>query len=79
MTPGTHCYFDYYQESEENRIEEPITGSKRHTTVEKVYEYEPTPDSLNPKEASFILGAQEMSGQSICLPGKLWNTKYYQE
>lgn len=58
MTPGTHCYFDYYQESEENRIEEPITGSKRHTTVEKVYEYEPTPDSLNPKEASFILGAQ---------------------
>ena len=58
MTPGTHCYFDYYQESEENRIEEPITGSIRHTTVEKVYEYEPTPNSLNPKEASFILGAQ---------------------
>ena len=58
MTPGTHCYFDYYQASEENRIEEPITGSKRHTTVEKVYEYEPTPDSLSPKEASYILGAQ---------------------
>lgn len=58
MTPGTHCYFDYYQAPEDLRIEEPITGSTRHTTVEKVYEYEPTPEGLSPKEASFILGAQ---------------------
>lgn len=58
MTPGTHCYFDYYQESEENRIEEPITGSKRHTTVEKVYSYEPTPKELNEEESHYILGAQ---------------------
>ena len=58
MTPGTHCYFDYYQAPEDQRIEEPITGSTRHTTVEKVYEYEPTPEDLSPEEASYILGAQ---------------------
>ncbi|MGI9530176.1 beta-N-acetylhexosaminidase [Lutimonas sp.] len=58
MTPGTHCYFDYYQEAEENRIEEPITGSKRHTTVEKVYSYEPTPSELSQEEGSYILGVQ---------------------
>ena len=58
MTPGTHCYFDYYQESEENRIEEPITGSKSHTTVEKVYSYEPKPEELSEEESHYILGAQ---------------------
>lgn len=58
MTPGTHCYFDYYQAAEADRIEEPITGSKRHTTVEKVYAYEPTPEALSEEEAKYILGAQ---------------------
>ncbi len=58
MTPGTHCYFDYYQAPEEQRIEEPITGSTRHTSVEKVYGYEPTPENLSSEEASYILGAQ---------------------
>ncbi|MDN3641460.1 beta-N-acetylhexosaminidase [Lutimonas halocynthiae] len=58
MTPGTHCYFDYYQEAEEKRIEEPITGSVRFTTVEKVYNYEPIPEGLTNEEAKFILGAQ---------------------
>lgn len=58
MTPGTHCYFDYYQEAEDKRIEEPITGSVRFTTVEKVYHYEPIPEDLTSEEAKFILGAQ---------------------
>jgi hexosaminidase len=58
MTPGTHCYFDYYQAGEEERINEPITGSKRHTTVEKVYSYDPTPSELNSEEGAYILGAQ---------------------
>ena len=58
MTPGTHCYYDYYQAPEDQRIDEPITGSKRHTTVEKVYAYEPIPEGLSPEEASYILGAQ---------------------
>ena len=58
MTPGTHCYFNYYQVDEEGQKNEPITGSKRYTTVEKVYSYEPTPKELSAKEAEFILGAQ---------------------
>jgi len=58
MTPGTHCYFDYYQEAEDKRIEEPITGSVRFTTVEKVYNYEPIPEGLTNEESKFILGAQ---------------------
>ena len=58
MTPGTHCYFDYYQVPEEEQSNEPLTGSKRHTSVEKVYSYEPTPNNLTPKEQTYILGAQ---------------------
>ena len=58
MTPGTHCYFDYYQEAEDKRIEEPITGSVRFTTVEKVYNCEPIPEGLTNEEATYILGAQ---------------------
>ena len=58
MTPGTHCYFDYYQVGEEEQKKEALTGSKRHTTVEKVYSYEPTPSALTPEERKYILGAQ---------------------
>lgn len=58
MTPGTHCYFDYYQVGEEGQKNEHITGSKRHTSVQKVYSYEPTPLELTEEEAKYILGAQ---------------------
>lgn len=58
MTPGTHCYFDYYQVDEEGQKKEALTGSKRHTSVEKVYSYEPTPLELNAEEGKYILGAQ---------------------
>ena len=58
MTPGTHCYFDYYQVGEEGQKKEALTGSKRYTTVEKVYSYEPTPSVLNAEERKYILGAQ---------------------
>ena len=58
MTPGTHCYFDYYQVGEEGQKKEALTGSKRHTTVEKVYSYEPIPLELNAEEGKYILGAQ---------------------
>ena len=58
MTPGTHCYFDYYQIDGEEQKNEPLTGSKRVTTVEKVYSYEPTPEILSETEAAYILGAQ---------------------
>jgi hexosaminidase len=58
MTPGTHCYFDYYHVPEDQQQHEPLTGSKRHTTVEKVYHYEPTPTELSIEEQQYILGAQ---------------------
>ena len=58
MTPGTHLYFDYYQADSSLRAHEPITGSTRHTTLEKVYRYEPIPDELSAEQANHILGAQ---------------------
>ncbi len=61
MTPGSHCYFDHYQG--DPTIEPLAIGG--YTTVDKVYSFEPVPNELNEKEASFILGAQ----------GNLW-TEY---
>ena len=58
MTPGTHCYFDYYQVGGEEQKKETLRGSKRYTSVEKVYSYEPTPSVLTPEEKKYILGAQ---------------------
>lgn len=58
MTPGEYCYFDYYQVGGEGQKNEPITGSTRFTTVEKVYSFEPTPSSLTEDEKAYILGAQ---------------------
>ena len=47
-----------YQVGEEGQKKEALTGSKRHTTVEKVYSYEPTPLELSAEEGKYILGAQ---------------------
>ncbi|MBL8010333.1 MAG: family 20 glycosylhydrolase [Flavobacteriales bacterium] len=54
MSPGSHCYFDHYQGDPAN---EPLAIGG-HTTVEKVYSYEPIPADLKPEEATYILGAQ---------------------
>lgn len=54
MTPGGYCYFDHYQG---NPKFEPIAIGG-YTPVEKVYSFEPTPDSLTPEEQKHILGAQ---------------------
>ncbi len=54
MTPGTHCYFDHYQDV--NYIEPTAIGG--FTSLQKVYEFEPTPSELNEDEAKYILGAQ---------------------
>jgi len=54
MTPGSHCYFDYYQA-------DPATQPRAiggYLTLEKVYSYEPVPAVLNPSQAKYILGAQ---------------------
>ncbi|PKQ62653.1 hypothetical protein BZG01_16865 [Labilibaculum manganireducens] len=54
MTPGSHCYFDHYQDV--NYIEPTAIGG--FTSLQKVYEFEPTPSELNEDEAKYILGAQ---------------------
>uniref|UniRef100_UPI003216B95B glycoside hydrolase family 20 protein n=1 Tax=uncultured Draconibacterium sp. TaxID=1573823 RepID=UPI003216B95B len=54
MTPGSHCYFDHYQG--DPSLEPKAWGG--HTTLKKVYSYEPVPEELNAKEAQHILGAQ---------------------
>lgn len=54
MTPGSHCYFDYYQANPET---EPLAIGGQ-ITIQKVYEYEPIPSELTEKEARHILGAQ---------------------
>ncbi|MDZ4667273.1 MAG: beta-N-acetylhexosaminidase [bacterium] len=54
MTPGSHCYFDHYQGEAKD---EPLAIGG-FTNLEKVYSYEPTPDSLTEEEGNYILGAQ---------------------
>ena len=54
MTPGSHCYFDHYQDT--NKTEPLAIGG--FTSLEKVFNYQPVPSSLNPQEAEYILGAQ---------------------
>ena len=53
MTPGSHCYFDHSQSSNEDSV---TIGS--YLPLEKVYAYEPVPAVLTEKEATHILGAQ---------------------
>jgi len=54
MTPGDHCYFDYYQS---DPITEPTTIGG-YTPLSKVYSYEPIPSELTKEESKHILGAQ---------------------
>ncbi|MBS1920815.1 MAG: family 20 glycosylhydrolase [Bacteroidetes bacterium] len=53
MTPGDWCYFDHSQSEHEDSIT--IGG---YLPLNKVYNYEPVPDSLIPDQAKHILGAQ---------------------
>jgi hexosaminidase len=54
MTPGSHCYFDYYQGKPDF---EPLAIGG-YTPLKKVYEFEPISDSLTYKQSKHILGAQ---------------------
>ncbi|HYM93306.1 MAG TPA: family 20 glycosylhydrolase, partial [Chitinophagaceae bacterium] len=53
MTPGGWCYFDHSQSENEDSVT--IGG---YTPIEKVYSYEPVPDSLSMEQSKYILGAQ---------------------
>ncbi|HSA54762.1 MAG TPA: family 20 glycosylhydrolase, partial [Gemmatimonadaceae bacterium] len=54
MTPTSHLYFDYYQGEE--RFEPLANGGL--LPLDRVYAFEPVPDSLTPEQAQHILGAQ---------------------
>lgn len=54
MCPGSHCYFDHYQDNPAN---EPLAIGG-NTTIEKVYSFNPMPAALNQAEQKYILGAQ---------------------
>ena len=54
MSPGTHCYLDHYQADPKTQPLE-IGG---FTPLDKIYAYEPVPDSLTVEEAKYIMGAQ---------------------
>lgn len=54
MTPGSHCYFDHYQS--ESPMEPLAIGGL--TTLEKVYGWNPVPESLEQEQQKYILGGQ---------------------
>jgi hexosaminidase len=54
MSPNSHLYFDHYQG--DARFEPLAIGGL--SPLERVYAYEPVPDSLTPAQAVHILGAQ---------------------
>lgn len=55
MTPNTHAYFDYYQTA--NTEHEPLAIGG-YVPLEKVYSFEPAPESLTAEQKAHILGAQ---------------------
>ncbi len=54
MAPTDYCYFDYYQGAPEY---EPLAIGG-YVPLERVYAFEPTPDSLSAVQATHILGCQ---------------------
>ena len=60
MTPSSATYLDYYQ-TRDTATELPRIGG--YLPLERVYAYEPVPDSLTPDQAHHILGTQ----------GQLWS------
>ena len=51
MTPGTHCYFDYYQGPQS---EEPLAIGG-YIPISKVYEFDPVVETMTPEEAKHVL------------------------
>lgn len=54
MTPGEYCYFDAYQDAPHTQPEA-IGG---YLPLEKVYAYEPLPDTLDKEVAKMLYGVQ---------------------
>lgn len=56
MSPNAFMYLDYYQTALRNKIE-PLANTAI-LPLNKVYSYNPVPDSLSKEEAKYILGPQ---------------------
>ena len=56
MTPNQFMYFDFRQSDDPSEPRAATWGDP--LTVEKVYSYEPIPDSFTPEEAAHIIGVQ---------------------
>ncbi|HPT04097.1 MAG TPA: family 20 glycosylhydrolase, partial [Bacteroidales bacterium] len=70
MTPGSHCYLDYYQADPD--FEPKAIGG--FITLAKVYSLEPTPEELSPEQQKYILGAQgNLWAEYISTP---WHAEY---
>jgi hexosaminidase len=54
MSPGEYCYFDGYQDAP-NTQPEAIGG---YLTLEKVYSYNPIPDTFTADQTKYIIGVQ---------------------
>ena len=54
MSPGDYLYFDHYQG---DPASEPLAWGGNNP-LERVYQFEPVPDSLTTQEAAHVLGAQ---------------------
>lgn len=55
LCPGEYCYFDHYQS--EDKENEPLAICC-YTSTEKVYSWEPIPDTITAEEAKHFLGVQ---------------------
>ena len=55
MAPSSHLYFDYYQ-SEDIASEPSCIGG--YLPVERVYEFQPLPETLTPEQQKHIIGVQ---------------------
>lgn len=55
LSPVSHMYFDYYQSRDTEHEPDAIGG---YTPVEKVYAFNPIPESLTPDQARHIIGVQ---------------------
>jgi hexosaminidase len=55
MTPGGFCYFDHYQSEDVDNEPFAIGG---FTNCEKIYGWNPIPDSLTDEQATHIIGVQ---------------------
>ena len=54
MTPGEYCYFDAYQDAPHTQPE----AFGGYLPLQKVYAYEPVPDTLDVDQASLLYGIQ---------------------